>query len=198
MRTHVIATILALLLVPTAIACKKDDAASSKPADKKPSEPKKDEPAKPAEDKKPPVAEAPKPAAADALVDYDLSSQGAAWAGWTVKGPAGAKVEADEGTFPGATAIKWGNGMGAVGFRQAKLDVAFLKKEVFTVGRTTVTKDTPDAIEATMEFAGTPLKCFYLNQKVGATDVSCWTAGCIESDADVATARAICASLAKK
>ncbi len=201
---HLVAAILALAFVTlTLVACKKDDPPSTKPgAAASPSAapgpsaaPRPAEVTRPAEARRP--TQPPTPPAA-ALVDHDLASRGVAWAGWTIQGPPGSTLEADEGTFRGATAIQWGNGLGAVGFKQGKLDFAYLKKQVFSVGKTAITRETPDLIEATMEFAGTRLQCFYASSRVGPVDVGCWTAACVQTDAELATAHRICDSLARK
>jgi hypothetical protein len=124
-------------------------------------------------------------------------SQGAAWTGWTVKAPADAKAEPNEGTFPHAIAIRWGNGAGAMGFVQGKTNFASVKHDFTVTGDTKVTNETPDRLDATMTMAGHDLKGFYQKRKVGDVEVTCWTVSFVESDADLAAAHAICESLSK-
>jgi hypothetical protein len=178
------AALLALLVSSTAACTQKGDA-PSRSADPTPAQ-KAAEPA-------------PAPAAV-ALVDHDLASRGAAWSGWTIKGPKDATFEASEGTFPGSTAITWSKRTFLIGFRQGTLDFAHLKAEVlpFTVGKTTITRETPDVIETTQVLRAGTIRCFYQNAKVGGVDVGCWTASCPVTDADLATAHQICDSLSKK
>jgi hypothetical protein len=181
--------------------CGKKEEAAPKPAPapKQPAEPepKKDVAPPPVE----PAKDAPPPAPApDALIDYDLSGQGGKWTGWTVKSPPDGKLEANDhaGAFPGGVAIRWGNGAGAMGFAQGKLDFKSVKKDFKVSGDTVVTAETPDQLDATMTMMGTELKCLYMNRKAGDVTVGCWTVSCVMTDDELARAHAICDSLAKK
>lgn len=188
-----------ILVAALVAACggKKDDA---KPEAKKPEAAK---PSAPEAKPTPPPVEvvqpaAPPGAAANTLVEHDLSSQGGAWAGWTVKAPADGKLEANDGTVKGGIAIRWGNGEGAMGFAQKKIDFKAVKHDFEVAGDTVVDKETADQLDATMTMAGTKLRCFYQNRTIAGTTVACWTVSCVMDDAALARAHAICDSLAKK
>ncbi|MDX2086554.1 MAG: hypothetical protein SFX73_01835 [Kofleriaceae bacterium] len=201
-------TALSVVLVATVslVGCSKKDEAPAKkdeaPAKKDEAPAKKDEPA--AAVKPPPAPPAPASAdaalapPADALVEHDLSPQGAAWAGWTVKAPVDGRLEADDGTVKGGIAIRWGNGAGAMGFAQKKIDFNARKREFQATGDTKVDRETADQLDATMTMMGTSLKCFYQNRKIGGVQVGCWTVSCVSDDAALARAHEICASLGKK
>jgi hypothetical protein len=198
MRTR---TCVAVALTLLGSACgKKEEAAPAptKTTADKPAKSAEPAPAKPAEPAVAPAKDAPPPAGApDALIDYDLSSQGAAWTGWTVKSPPDGKLEANEGTFKGGIALRWGNGAGAMGFKQGKVDWKSIKHDLSVTGDK-VAKETADELDTTMTMAGTTLQCFYQKRKVADVDVACWTVSCVMDDAELARAHAICDSLAKK
>jgi hypothetical protein len=135
---------------------------------------------------------------ADALVEHDLSSQGAAWAGWTVKAPADGKLESNDGTVKGGIAIRWGNGAGAMGFAHDKIDFKARKHDFGVTGDTKVDRETADQLDATLTMMGTPLKCFYQNRTIDGKPLACWTVSCVSDDAELAKAHAICDSLARR
>lgn len=177
------------LLLALAASCKKEQAPAPAPAPAPTPAPTAPPP------EAPPPAPAPPPQPAVAAID--LGSQGAAWTGWTVKAPADAKAEANEGTFPKGIAIRWGNGAGAMGFVQGKTKFDGVKKDFKVSGDTKVTAETPEQLDATMTMAGHELKGFYQKRKVGDVDVTCWTVSFVATDEDLAAAHAICDSLSK-
>jgi len=185
-------TALSIVLVATvAVGCSKQDET-----------PKAGKPAAPDAGTKtlppPPAApDAAPPPPADALVEHDLSPQGAAWAGWTVTAPADGLLEVNDGTVKGGIAIRWGNGAGAMGFSQKKIDLKAQKRDFASSGDK-VDRETADQLDVTITRVGTPLKCFYQNRKLAGTQVGCWTVSCVGDDADLARAHAICDSLAKQ
>ena len=180
-------TAIVALLLSSTVACSKKGDAPSRAADLTPAQ-------KPAE----PGSEDPPRPAAGPLVDHDLASRGAAWAGWTIKGPKEATVVADDLTFLDSSQIRWGEGAGAISFRQGKLDFDYLKKERFPLADTKIIKDTPDLIETTETWELDVSRCFYQNTKVAGVDVGCWTSNCALTDAELATFHQICDSLTKK
>lgn len=170
---------------------------------------KEDDAAKPVKKDQPEVARTeprPPPAPPDAapappvdeLVEHDLSPQGAAWAGWTVKAPADGKLEVNDGLVEGGIAIRWGNGAGAMGFSQKKIDFKAKKHDMKVVGDYKIDSETADQLDATLTMMDTPLKCFYRNRKISGTQTGCWTVSCVSDDAKLARAHAICDSLTKK
>ncbi len=187
---------LSVVLVSTLglVGCSKPDEAPRPAARDKPAVP---APA-PSPAPPPPPPDAAPEAAADALVEHDLSPQGAAWAGWTVRAPADGLLETNDGTVKGGIAIRWGNGAGAMGFAQKKIDFKAKKHDFKVSGDTTIDHETPEQLDATMTLLGTALRCFYQNRTIAGTQVGCWTVSCVSDDAGLARAHAICDSLAKK
>lgn len=190
MRTALSIAMAATLLL---VGCSKEDEAA-KPAEK-------DRPEVAAKDPRPPPPAPPDAAPAppaDALVDHDLSPQGAVWAGWTVKAPADGTLEVYDGVIAGGIAIRWGNGAGAMGFTQKKIDFKARKHDMKVTGDFKIDSETTDQLDATMTMMGTELKCFYQNRKISGVQTGCWTVSCVSDDAALARAHAICDSLTKK
>jgi hypothetical protein len=134
----------------------------------------------------------------DALVEHDLSSLGPMWKGWKVDAPdPQATLEKYDEPYKGGVAIRWGNGAGAMGFYQGKLDFKLPKADWKTTGDTTVDSETATELDATMDMMGTKLKCFHLNLTMGGNPVGCWTVSCVMTDDELARAKKICASLRK-
>lgn len=141
-------------------------------------------------------------AAPAATAEIDLSPGGAAWVGWSIKGPAGATVAAD------------GAGGAQVAFKDYQLTIAPGKPLVADMkegakagaeivnGTMKLIVDKPDELEYTTELKdilGKDVKQFGFAQTitVGGKPYSCSSVG-VPSEADLAAAKAMCKSLAKK
>lgn len=150
----------------------------------------------------PPKAEPPK-AEPPKLVDKDLSPAGAAWAGWTAKGPEDATVMEDLGGARIATKKVRGPGSFDVAFRQERVNFADRKKgiqEGAAMANSTITfiADTPDALEWSSKIGDSTMYNFVIVRKVGDVEVSCYTVSPRESAEDLGVLKQSCESLAKK
>ncbi len=146
--------------------------------------------------------EAAKPAAPAAASEIDLSPAGDAWKGMTLKGPAGAKV-ADDGAGGAQVAFKEYQ----LTVNAGQLPLADMKSGAkvgaeAVQGKVTFTTDTADTLEyesALKDFEGKDTKMygFGLHVDVGGKKYGCSGVG-LASPADLAAAKDICKSLAKK
>ena len=140
-------------------------------------------------------------AAADAST-IDLSSAGAEWAGFSVKGPSGAKAAGDGA---GGVSVAFGNYQ--VNISPGKPAIADMKSGAkagaeAVQGKITFSKDTPEEIAYTTELkdvTGKDVKMhgFATTLKVGGKPYGC-SCSDATSPEDLAKARATCESLTKK
>ncbi|GAC1587868.1 MAG: hypothetical protein NVS3B20_16030 [Polyangiales bacterium] len=140
------------------------------------------------------------------LVDLDLSSIGAAWKGWTIKGPNGAKVMEDMSNLRVA-----GKGCPITDkcpyfdliLSQKKPDLKATKK-IQTDGaaqfkdKITFTEDTPVALEWTREGDMGKSRNFEHIVKVGTKDLGCHPLGSVLNESDLTSMKDACNTIAKK
>ena len=149
-----------------------------------------------------PVADqpAPTPAPAAAGGEVDLSPGGAAWKGYTIRGPADAKV-----TDNGAGGV--GITMGSFGFEINPTEDLKLRKDgiksglEFSKGTVTYQVDTADEIAYTTETPnadGAKIKGYGFATSVSVAGKKLYCNAMLDDEAQVAAAKAACKSLAKK
>lgn len=150
---------------------------------------------KPAEGRAP--AEPARPAAPK-LVDVDLSSRGAAWKGYSVKGPAGSKVMEDLGNVRVA-----GKGEFDLILSQKKVDFASFKKNKgigVKRGKGTLTfpVDKPDMLEWKAVFPKYTTYGFRQIVDVAGKKVGCWPMHGVDAQAKLQIYRDACKTITKK
>jgi hypothetical protein len=139
------------------------------------------------------------PAAAADGGDVDLSPAGAAWKGWTVKAPAGSEIR-DNGA--GGAIIE----LGSISFEatQGDFDIKLIKSGAefgAKEGKITFQVDKADELAYTTEISvggGAPIKGygFAYSVKVAGKKVGC--SSTLDSEEQVAKAKAACNSIMKK
>ncbi len=146
---------------------------------------------------------APAPEAKVELTDKDLSKAGAAFKGWSAKGPADADVMEDLGGARIVTKKVSGPGSFDLAFKLSKVNLKELKTNLqkgaeAAKAKITFTTDSADALEWTNEIGSTKDYSFSIVMKAGGKDVTCYTVTPRESEADVNALKEACKSLAKK
>jgi len=204
--------VLALGLVTFGCDNKKSDSAPSKDEKSKDEKSKDDDKAdkkkekgddksdKPKDEKEKPKAEKVE------LVDYDLSSRGAAWKGWSVKGPAGGKVMEDMSDVRVA-----GKGCPITDkcpsfdliISQKKPDLKAMKA-LQTKGAAEMkdkiefTADTAEALEWTRDSGQLKTRNFLHIVKVGGKELGCHPLNSVVEESDLTAMKEACKTLAKK
>ncbi|HEX7601245.1 MAG TPA: hypothetical protein VF316_06550 [Polyangiaceae bacterium] len=129
--------------------------------------------------------------------DYDLSSAGAKYKGWSIKGPSGAKVMSDS---DGARVVGAQSFDVVVGLD--KPDLAAKKKTFDAINKSgtstvKVSTDSPTLLEWTFSTSGITLYSFMEVETVGATQVTCKNMNGVTSAASLAKAKEACKTIAK-
>jgi len=147
-----------------------------------------------------PSASAPAPAA---MVEIDLSSADPAWKGWVVQGPKEAKVLADgvhgaRVAANGMDAFDLAFGQGKPLYKDIKSGIEAAKKSGNV--KITITTDTADKLEWTVEAGSTKAYNFVWAIKASGKDMSCQTntAMGVTSEAMLAQLKTACGTLQKK
>ena len=137
------------------------------------------------------------------LVDKDLSKAGAAFKGWSAKGPADSDVMEDMSGVRIATKKVVGPGSFDLGFMMGKKNLKELKTNTQKGAdagkvKVTFTVDTPEALEWTSEIGTVKNFHFAIIQKSSGKDVTCYTVTPRDTEADVNALKEACKTLVKK
>jgi len=130
--------------------------------------------------------------------DYDLSSAGAKYKGWSIKGPSGAKVMTDS---DGARVVGAQNFDVIVGLD--KPDLAGKKKTFDIINKSgsstiKVSTDSPTLLEWTFSSSGITLYNFMEVETVGTTQLTCKNMNGVMSAGALSKAKEACKTIAKK
>ncbi len=139
------------------------------------------------------------------MADLDLSSV-AAWKGWTISAPAGAKAAEDAGDLEVTGKSCSGEAKCPyfdLTLSQKKPDLAATKKlqtEEATAAKDKIsfTVETDTELEWTRESGDAKTSNFVYVVKSGTDEIGCWPSSSVIADADFARMKAACKTAAKK